>query len=138
MRPARSRGFTLLEMIIVVVILAIASVALVAMVANVNAHQSDNTDLQVGTQLLQECAENIVAQHRRDENFFTTTMGTGSSNCYSLTTLTGSGFNAASVAVASYTGSGCPGIAECKIATITLTKGGSSLPTVNVMLVRYN
>jgi len=122
----------------VVVILGLASITVATMVANVNAHQSDNTDLQVGTQLLQECGENIVAQHRRDENFFTTTASTGSANCYSLTTLGASGFNAPVVVVANYTGAGCPGTAECKVATVTLTKNGASLQTLNVMLVRYN
>jgi prepilin-type N-terminal cleavage/methylation domain-containing protein len=133
------RGFTLLEMVMVVVILGIASITVVSMVANVNAHQADNTDLLVGTQLLQECAENIVAQHRRDENFFSTTAGTGSSNCYSLTTLSASGFSAPVVVVADYsTGAGCPSGAECKLATVTLTKSGTSLNTLSVMLVRYN
>jgi prepilin-type N-terminal cleavage/methylation domain-containing protein len=138
MTTRRPRGFTLLEMIMVIVILAIASITVATMVANVNAHQGDNTDLQVGTQLLQECGENIVAQHRRDENFFSTTMGASSSNCYSLTTLTPSGFSLPTVAVAAYTGPGCPGTAECKVATVTLAKGGATLQTLNVMLVRYN
>ena len=138
MTDRRPHGFTIMEMIMVVVILAIASVTVATMVTNVNAHQDGNEDLQVGTQLLQECGENIVAQHRRDENFFTTTIGTSSSNCYSLTTLAPSGFSLPTVSVATYTGAGCPGTAECKLATVTLAKGGATLQTLNVMLARYN
>jgi prepilin-type N-terminal cleavage/methylation domain-containing protein len=130
------RGFTLLEVVIVVVILGIAAAAVVTMVANVGARQTDNSDLQVGTQLLQECAENIVSQHRRDENFFSTTSGTGSANCYSLTTF--GSFDAPSVTMAGYTGAGCPTGAVCKTAAVTISKGGVALNTVTFMLVKYN
>jgi prepilin-type N-terminal cleavage/methylation domain-containing protein len=135
MRRLLAHGFTLIEMVVVVVILAIVSVAVVTMVAQVGAGQDDNSDLQVGAQLVQECGEWIVSNHRRDENFFTSTLVT-SASCFGLTTY--GGFDAPQVAVSAYTGAGCPGTATCKLATITLTKSGSSLNPVNIVLVRYN
>jgi len=130
-----SRGFTLIEMVIIIVILGIAAATVVTMVANVGKGTSDNTDLEIGTQLLQECAENVISQHRRDENFFSVTAGTGSANCYALTTY--GSFDSPVVAVASYTGTGCPTGASCKTATVTVSKGGVALNTITFMLVNY-
>jgi prepilin-type N-terminal cleavage/methylation domain-containing protein len=129
-------GFTLLEMIIVIVILGIAAAAVVGMVAHVGSRQSENSDLQVGTQLIQECAENIVSQHRRDDNFFNVTSGTGSPNCYSLTAY--GGFNTPVVTANAYTGAACPSGATCKELSIALTKGGDTFNPVSVMLIYYN
>jgi hypothetical protein len=121
---------------VVVVVLAIASVAVVSMVANVGVRQSDNSDLQVGAQLLQECGEWIVTNHRRVDNFFTATFST-SANCYSLTTY--GGFSAPTVTVTNpYTGVGCPTGATCGKAVISLAKSGVSLQPVELILVRYN
>ena len=137
---AAQRGFTLLEMIMVVVILGIASVAVVTIVARVGAGQDENSDLQVGAQLLQECGEWIVASHRRDENFYTNIFVVGTStNCFSGGASYG-GFATPTVAVADVTGTGgCPpSPAECKSGLITITKGGVALNPINVMLVKYN
>lgn len=134
------RGFTLLEMIIVMVILGIASVAVVTMVANLGAGQGDNRDLQVGTQLLQECGEWIVAQHRRDVTFFDSTLASNTS-CYGLSsyvTSDGATFGPPDVVVTTYTGSACPTGGQCKNAAVTISKDGATLTTLNVMLVRYN
>lgn len=130
------RGFTIIEMIVVVVVLAITSIAVIGMVANVGARQQDNADLQTGAALLQECGEWILSNHRRDENFFTSSL-VNSASCYGLTTY--AGFSTPSVAITDpYTGAGCPTGATCKLATVTLSKSGSSLNSLNLVLVRYN
>ena len=139
MRATLAAGFTLIEMIIVIVIIGIAATAVTTMVANVGNRQSDNIDLQVGAQLLQECGEYIVAQHRRDQAFFSLTLSS-SSTCYGITSF--GGFGQPNVVVTDHTGgTGCPtapGTPECKLVTITVTKSGTSLNPVNMILVKYN
>ena len=143
MRRLIARGFTLIEMIMVVVLLAVTSIAVATMVAQVGSGQSENSDMQVGAQLLQECGEWIVSNHRRDKSFYNGTLGTGSASCYGLTTY--QGFAAPSVVVSAYVGDGCPKIslgapadADCKLAAISISRAGATLNTVNVVLVRYN
>jgi prepilin-type N-terminal cleavage/methylation domain-containing protein len=136
-RDARARGFTILEMVIVVVLLAITAITVGGMVAQLSSHQTDNTDLQVGTQILQECGEWIVSNHRRDENFFTSSLTT-SPNCYSVFTTTHDGWSAPTVTVTTYTGTGCPTGATCKLATISNSKSGAALNDLHLVLVRYN
>jgi prepilin-type N-terminal cleavage/methylation domain-containing protein len=136
MRRLIARGFTILEMVIVLVLMSIAASAVIMMVANVGANQTENTDMQVGTQLLQECGEWIVSNHRRDENFYTSSL-ISSTTCYGLTTY--SGFNIPSVTVTDpYTGAGCPAGGTCKLASISITKSSATLQPLNLVLVRYN
>ena len=129
------RGFTLIELIVVMVVLAIGAIAAMHMAANAGMHQTSNRDLQVGTQLLQECAEYILAQHRRDEAWFGATLAT-SGNCYGMTSF--QGFNAPSVTVTDHTGlSGCATGGTCKLVTITLSKSGATLNPVSMILSDY-
>ena len=102
-------GFSLLEMVIVVVILGIASVAVATMVSHVGSGQTENKDLQVGAQLLQECGEWIVSNHRRDEDFYTNVLTGTSSTCFSGPAAFGS-FTQPSVSVATVAAGtgGCP------------------------------
>jgi prepilin-type N-terminal cleavage/methylation domain-containing protein len=139
-----SKGFTLLEMIIVIVLLGIASAAVVGMVSQVNAGSSENTTLQVGGQLLQECGEWILANHRRDKNFFDDVLTVGTStNCFSGPG-TYSGFSTPSVTISdvSTDASLCPAgyspAAQCKQAVVTVTSGTTSLAQMTFVVVRYN
>ena len=145
-----ARGFTLLEVVLVILLMGIASAAVVGMVAQVAAGQDDNTELRVGAQLLQECGEWLVANHRRDENFFPNVLTIGtSSNCFSGSNAydpDGTGpiasFSAVSVTISNAAGSpACPTApsgAECKNALLSVTNGTVTLNTVNILLVRYN
>ena len=135
MRHLAARGFTIIEMIMVVVILGITSIAVVNMITRVNAGSTENSEMLVGAQLLQECGEWILANHRREDNFFTSTLAT-STNCYALSTY--GGFNAPQVTVSAYTGSGCPAGATCKLAVISITKGADTLTPMNLVVVRWN
>ena len=141
MRTLAHRGFTIIEMIMVVVLLGIVSVAIVNMITRVNEGSTENSEMLVGAQLMQECGEWILTNHRREDNFFTLTLAT-SANCYALTTH--GGFNAPQVNVtAAYVGvasdpTGCPNGATCKVATISVTKGADTLTPVNLLVVRWN
>jgi prepilin-type N-terminal cleavage/methylation domain-containing protein len=137
------RGFTLLEMIIVLVLMGIASAAVVGMVAQVGSGQTENSELKVGAQLLQECGEWIIANHRRDENFYPNVLVPGTSaNCFSGPGAYG-GFNAATVTVTDISSiSPCtdltPSGAECKNVAISVSNGSVTLNTLNLTVVRYN
>ena len=143
MTPAR--GFTLLEMVIVIVLMGIAASAVVRMVSQVTAGTSENSTLQVGGQLLQECGEWILANHRRDKNFYTDVLTVGtSSNCFSGPSAY-SGFSTPSVTVTDISGDAtyCPtavggAAGECKQAVVTLTSGSTSLNSMSIVVVKYN
>ena len=128
-------GFTLIELIVVVVILAIGAATVSLMVANVGRYQSQNRDFQVGTQLIQECAEFILTKHRREQTYFAG-LAT-SANCYGMASF--SGWSAApAVTVADHTGlAGCPTSGTCKLVTITLSKTDMTLNSVNLVLGQY-
>ena len=128
-------GFTLIELIVVVVILAIGAATVSLMVANAGRHQSGNRDFQVGTQLIQQCAEFILTKHRRDQTYFSS-LAT-SANCYGMATF--GGWSAApAVTIANHTGlAGCPTSGTCKLVTITLSKTDMTLNSVNLILGQY-
>lgn len=58
------RGFTLIETLIVMVVLGIAAVTIASLTGNLFVGQAANRDMVVGTQLMQECAEKILALRR--------------------------------------------------------------------------
>lgn len=60
------RGFTLIESIIVIVTLAIAAVGIIALNSNIFMGRESNRKLQVGSALMQECAEKILATRREN------------------------------------------------------------------------
>ncbi len=129
------RGFSLVELIIAIVVLSIATVAVVSLHGGVFRGQTDNLDMMVGAQLLQDCAERVLTKRRRGTNGYLAVVN--SSNCDVMSGL--SGFSAPSIAVTDVIGSGspCPSGAQCKQVVITVSKGGVSLAPVNLQLVNY-
>jgi len=123
---AANKGFTLIESLIVLVVLSIAAAAIITLQSNIFAGQADSKDLQVGVQLMQECAEQVLTT--RQQSGYATTP-----NCSTLGNY--GGFGAPSVTVTSITGGSCPG--TCKQVDITLTKNGASLTPVTLMLANY-
>ena len=88
----------------------------------------------VGTHLMQECAEQVLA----------TRQGTGTGTGYdSVTTSTCSslgsygGFSAPSVTVTADTSAACPPGGTCKTVAISVSKSGSSLAPITLELVSY-
>jgi len=62
-RPVRftsSRGFTLVESLIVLVVMSIAAITIAALQGNIFKGQTDNKDFEVGVQLIQGCAEQVL------------------------------------------------------------------------------
>ena len=128
---ATSKGFTLIETIVVMVLLSIAAVAIINLQGNVFNGQSGNKDLQVGVQLLQECAEQVIAVRRKSGLNAVTTATCSALGNYG-------GFGAPIITLtADNTGAACPTGGTCNQVVITLSKGGSSLTPVTLELVNY-
>ncbi len=138
-RFAAHKGFTLIESIIVMVVLGIAAVAIINLQGNIFFGQSGNRDLQVGVQLMQECAEKILST-RRDVGYgdaSLTDRTASASNCSGMT-ITGS--NAPTVTITSgHSGTAnmgaCPYSAgtDCKL--VSITQG--NLTPITLMLTGY-
>lgn len=127
-RHAASKGFTLIEAIIVLVVLSIAAVTVVQLAGTILNSQADNKTLQVGMQLMQECAEHVLAT-RRTSGYSVTP------SCSNLTAFTG--FDAPTVTTDPYTGTACPSGGTCKLVAISVapTSGGGSMTPITVLLV---
>ena len=129
LRCAGARGFTLIESLIVLVVLSIAAVAIVSMQSNIFSGQSTTKDVEIGAQLLQECAEQVLATRRRVGYAATP-------DCSTLGNY--GGFGTPSITVtADNAGAACPSGGTCKQVVITLSKGGASLTPVTLELVSY-
>jgi prepilin-type N-terminal cleavage/methylation domain-containing protein len=129
-RFAASRGFTLIESILVVVLLGLAAATIISMQRNIFFSQDGNRDLEVGVQLMQECAEQILAIRRQsgypvDAGACSTLGNTG-------------GFGAPSVNMADdSSGAACPSGGTCSQVVISVSKPGASLTPVTLELVSY-
>ena len=128
-RFAASRGFTLIESILVVVLLGLAAATIISMQRNIFFSQDGNRDLEVGVQLMQECAEQILAIRRQsgypvDAGACSTLGNTG-------------GFGAPSVTVNADAGAACPAGGTCSQVVISVSKTGASLTPVTLELVSY-
>ena len=138
------RGFTLIEMVVMIVILSIAAAVVIGMVTRVAAGATENSTLQVGSQLLQECAEWVVANHRRDKNFYDSVLVVGTStNCFSGPSAYGS-FSQPTVTISDVSSDTtlCPTLtpaANCKKAVFSISSSdGTTLNTINLIVVKYN
>lgn len=124
--PHRNQGFTLIELIIVVITLAIAALGIATQTSHIFDSQDANKTLQVGLQLMNECAEKVLATSRAG-GFATTPV------CNQAFT----GFSPPAVTTISpYTGAACPGGSTCKLVTISISPGsGGSLTPITLLLV---
>lgn len=133
----RSRGFTLMESIIVMIVLGLASLGIIAMQERLFTNVGTVDGMQVSARLLHECAEQVLAQRRHTEDGFAnvvTTNGYGGNQCSGVPALTGYSIPTVEI-TGPYAGDGttCPANFSCK--TVVITQGG--LAPVTVMLVDY-
>jgi prepilin-type N-terminal cleavage/methylation domain-containing protein len=135
-----SRGFTLVESIVVIVVLAITGMAIVSIQTRIFGGQTSVKDLQVGTRLMQECAEQALATRRFGQEGYTlvtsdtnvTSRPFNATACGGVTALSGYSIPAVDV-TDGYTGPGCPTNGTCKL--VSITQGG--LTPLTLMLVDY-
>ena len=132
---AAHRGFTLVESIIALVVLGIASASIISLQSTIFNGQANNKNMEVGTQLMQECAELVLAT-RRGSGYAAVPESATSPICNALGSY--GGF-APCVSVATYAGPACPSGGTCKTAEIGVTKTicSAKLTPVTLMLVSY-
>ena len=132
-RFAGARGFTLVESIIVLVVLSIAAAGIISLQGNIFYGQSGNKDLEVGAQLMQECAEQILATRQQS--------GYSAVNTNTCNTMGNvGGFGAPCVNVTSdNAGAACPSGGTCNKVEISVSKNNciTKLTPVTLELVSY-
>lgn len=130
-----SRGFTLMESVIVILVLAIAGTAIVALQGKLFSSQGSVKNMQVGSRLMLECAEHVLATRRFSQTGIAVINSTnfGANKCANGVAAQ-TGFTIPTATVTDpYTGAACPTGYACK--TVTITQGG--LANVTLMLVEY-
>jgi len=130
----KQRGFTLIETLAVMVLLGIAAATVITLQGAVFTRQSENKDLQVGVQLLQECGEQILALRRHVPGPGYAAVTT--SACSLLGNVGGFGVpvvtlhDDAGTSVAACTSTFC-------IASVSIGKAGSMLAQITLRLSKY-
>jgi prepilin-type N-terminal cleavage/methylation domain-containing protein len=136
---ARSGGFTLVESVIVLVILSIAAVGIISMQGTIFSGQASDKNIQVGVQLMQECAELLLA-NRRTNGFSDASLASSSAatTACSGITLSSPSYAAPTVTItygSSSTIAGCPSATANSCLTAAITQGG--LTSITLMLGSY-
>ncbi len=143
-RFAASRGFTLVESIIVLVVLGIAAVGIISLQSQIFSGQSDIKNIQIGVQLMQECAEQVLATRRAsasgygdvNSTNFNTTPKCGTVLAFVDTTVTpNKTYSIPSVEIDPYIGAGCPTDTDITCKRVLIRQDG--LTPITLMLVSY-
>jgi prepilin-type N-terminal cleavage/methylation domain-containing protein len=134
-RPHYSRGFTLMESILVMIVLGLASLGIIALQGRLFTDVGAVDGMQVSTRLMHECGEQVLAQRRHTEDGYANVVvaPNGSHPCSDPALPPLTGFTTPAVDIQPYTGGACPANFSCK--TVVITEGG--LVPVTVMLVDY-
>lgn len=130
----RSRGFTLVELIMVIVLLGIAGVGISSMQGSLFTGAASVKDMQIRVPIMLECAEQVLAVRRFTEDgyaavnttTFTTSLcgGAGAASGYSIPTVT---------ITELYSGAACPTNSICKLVAISQ----NGMTPLTLMLVDY-
>jgi len=125
-----SRGFTLVETIMVLIVLGIAGVAITSLQGKLFANKASIDDMQVRTELMTEGMEKILAVRRftTDDSY----AAVASTTCDTLPVF-GSYARPTVTVTDPYTGAACPTGGSCK--TVTISQAGMT-PLI-VMLQDY-
>lgn len=142
---ARSRGFTLIELVMIIVLLSVAGTAILGMFGQVGRSLVTNQDTQTGAQAAQACAEQILAFRRSTlagYGYANVTVGNNTGACNAGFTAVGGVTAAPTVNVASHSSgslAACPSATagDCKLVTITVNSNGLQAANLSVLLVNY-
>lgn len=124
--PLPQRGFTLMESVVALLLLSVVSVAITGLNGNLFLRANDMRHLQQGTQLLQACVDQVLAQRK--------SLGyVGPFHCNDLNALNaGFTLNVSLQATPDH----CPAGLECKQVLISVAPaGGSSTNPVSLLFV---
>ena len=141
----RSRGFTLVELVVIIVLLSVAGTAILAMFGQVGRSLVTNQDTQTGTQAAQACAEQILAFRHSPlpgYGYANVAVGANTGACNSVFAAAGGVTTAPTVSVVSHSSGtlpACPSAtaADCKLVTITVLSSGAQAANLSLMLVNY-
>ncbi|WP_158236108.1 prepilin-type N-terminal cleavage/methylation domain-containing protein [Limnohabitans sp. JirII-31] len=127
------RGFTLIEMVVSMLVLGIAATAIITLNSNLFYRLTDVRDLQTGTQLLQACAEKVMATRRRS----------GFSAVFECDEMSNfDGFDVPKISTQTVTGTSaitdsCPVNVQCKQVVITVKKNNISFTSVTLQMMNF-
>ena len=129
----RTRGFSLIEMIMILVLMGVASVPLMTMFGRSVGSQVDDAAIQTAAQLVQACGEQVLGIRRREINGFDLITTT---SCSTLSAPTG--YSLAALTVTDpYAGGACPAGATCKRVQITASGPNGAAASGDLVLVSY-
>ncbi len=131
------RGFTLLETVVVIALLGITSAAIINLNSSLFANASRVRDLQTNTQLLQACAEQVMATRRL--NGFVDAPNYDAA-CDALPIVAPSGNIFSVTTTLNYTGSSCPVGATCQWVDIKVNDPAGTLGPIGpltLQLMKY-
>ena len=133
----RRKGFTLIESIILLTALSIVAVGIVSLQGKIFSGRSDSRDMEVGTQLLQACAEQVLATRQRTGGYDLVTTSTCSHLLDDYVGHTFEGFAVPSITITADTSAACPSGSTCIQVVISVSKSGASLTPITLELVSY-
>jgi prepilin-type N-terminal cleavage/methylation domain-containing protein len=129
------QGFTLIELVVVVVLLSITAAAIIQLNAGLYKSGNSMRDLQSDTQLLQACAEHVLATRRLTGFDDTPDYDTA---CESLAVATKADNNNFDVTTTpNYTGNSCPVGATCQWVDIKVNSTVGALGPMTLQLMKY-
>lgn len=134
---AAHRGFTLIETITVMVMLGLAATTIVSLQGSIFRSSDDNENIQVGVQMMQECAELILAT-RRASGFDDPALASSAAATASCSGITLTGYAAPAVTLTAGNSTtanmgACPYSSGNNCKLISITQGG--LTSVTLLLV---
>lgn len=133
-RFVAQKGFTLVETLMVMVVLGIAATIIISLQGNIFQGEAANKDMQIGAQLMHECAEQVLGVRRRSPSLGYTAVTT--SACSGLGNY--GGFGTPVVTLINDSGSNVSACASASCtATITVGKDGSNLTPITLRLIKY-
>ncbi|HEX9628039.1 MAG TPA: prepilin-type N-terminal cleavage/methylation domain-containing protein [Acidiferrobacterales bacterium] len=136
MRRAAIKGFTLIELVLVIVVVSVGMLTLLGLYGQVAGKLGTNEDIQIATQLAQECSEHILAT-RRNLGFTAPTLT--NAICNGLPAVP-AGFTRGVTIGANYVGglaTACPNGATCRDVSVTISQGLATRAQVVFLLVQY-
>ena len=131
------QGFSLVELIAIIVVLAVGIVSLLQVFGTATRTISNNVDGQLGAQLAQERAEQVLADRRNPARGYTYVK---TANYPAEASVTGFANYARSTAISNLAGGACANAVTnttCKQVVVTVTRGGQKVGEVALMVADY-
>lgn len=132
-----TRGFSLVELVIVIVVLAIGVVGIGSAFAYLSRSLALNEELQRGWQIAHECAEHVMGLARKPAGAYgAVAVGSPSAACDAIPAVAGYS-RTVNVTALPAGGALCSAGWACKRVEIVVQRGGAGIAALNFMLVDY-